>query len=106
MLFYLIVLSNTNLKEPFFSFQVRYTACRERAPEERQIRFINGCREGHTEIAFVASGTNLQIVFNANQNPYIPDKECDFDKEHGKVSINILIDHFRLLNFPKKNWST
>uniref|UniRef100_T1GFI7 Protein big brother n=1 Tax=Megaselia scalaris TaxID=36166 RepID=T1GFI7_MEGSC len=27
------------------------------------------------------------IVFNANQNPYIPDKECDFDKEHGKVHL-------------------
>lgn len=67
--------------------EIRYTGYRERALEERQIRFQNGCREGHTEISFVASGTNLQLVFNANQNPYIQDKECDFDKEHGKVHI-------------------
>lgn len=67
--------------------EVRYTGYRERALEERQIRFQNGCREGHTEISFVASGTNLQLVFNANQSPYNTDKECDFDKEHGKVHI-------------------
>lgn len=67
--------------------EVRYTGYRERALEERQIRFQNGCREGHTEIAFVSSGTNLQLVFNANQNPYIQDKECDFEKERGKVYI-------------------
>lgn len=67
--------------------EIRYTGYRERAVEERQIRFQNGCREGHTEISFVASGTNLQLVFNATQNPYVHDKECDFDKEHNKVHI-------------------
>lgn len=67
--------------------EIRYTGYRERAAEERQIRFQNGCREGHTEISFVASGTNLQLVFNANQNPYIQDKECDFEKEQGRVHI-------------------
>ncbi|XP_017480119.1 protein big brother [Anastrepha obliqua] len=67
--------------------EIRYTGYRERALEERQMRFHNGCREGHTEISFVASGTNLQLVFNATQNPYLHDKECDFDKEHGKVYI-------------------
>ncbi|ALC43743.1 Bgb [Drosophila busckii] len=67
--------------------EIRYTGYRERSIEERQVRFMNGCREGHTETSFVASGTNLQLVFNANQNPYLHDKECDFDKEHGKVHI-------------------
>jgi len=67
--------------------EVRYTGYRERALEERMIRFQNGCREGHTEISFVASGTNLQLVFNANQNPYIQHRECDFEKEIGKVHI-------------------
>lgn len=67
--------------------EVRYTGYRERGLEERQIRFLNGCREGHTEISCVTSGTNLQLVFNATQNPYIHEKECDFDKEHGKVHI-------------------
>ncbi|XP_059614058.1 protein big brother [Phlebotomus argentipes] len=67
--------------------EVRYTGYRDRPQEERQIRFQTGCREGHTEISFVASGTNLQLVFNANHGPYLPERECDFDKEHGKVHI-------------------
>jgi hypothetical protein len=32
------------------TFQVRYTGYRDRPQEERQVRFQNGCREGHTEI--------------------------------------------------------
>ncbi|XP_055712378.1 protein big brother [Phlebotomus papatasi] len=67
--------------------EIRYTGYRDRPQEERQIRFQTGCREGHTEISFVASGTNLQLVFNANHGPYLPERECDFDKEHGKVHI-------------------
>jgi Core binding factor beta subunit len=48
--------------------------------------------------AFVATGTNLQLVFNPVMNGYnVPDlgRECDFDKEMGKVGtilINFL--HF------------
>lgn len=73
-----------------FSFcsQIRYTGFRDRPQEERQIRFQNGCRaEGRTEVAFVASGTNLQLTFNCNLGPYGHERECDFDKEHGKVCI-------------------
>lgn len=66
-------------------YQVRYTGYRDRPQEQRQVHFQHYCREGHTEIAFVASGTNLQLVFNANQGPYTQERECDFDKEHGKV---------------------
>lgn len=65
--------------------EVRFTGYRDRPQEERQVRFTNGCREGHTEIAFVTSGTNVQLVFHANQSPYIEEKECDFNKELGKV---------------------
>lgn len=65
---------------------MRYTGYRDRPQEERQIRFQNGCREGHSEIAFTNSGTNLQIVFNLSLGPYHPEREVDFDKEHGKVS--------------------
>lgn len=68
--------------------QIRYTGFRDRPIEERQIRFQNGCRaEGRAEIAFVASGTNLQLQFNCNMTPYGHERECDFDKEHGKVSF-------------------
>lgn len=66
--------------------QVRYTGYRDRPQEERIVRFQNSCREGHTEIAFAATGTNLQLVFSPPTNGYMPDKECDFDKEPGKVS--------------------
>lgn len=65
---------------------MRYTGYRDRPAEERQIRFQNGCREGHSELAFTNSGTNLQIVFNLSLGPYHPEREVDFDKEHGKVS--------------------
>ncbi|CAH0389053.1 unnamed protein product [Bemisia tabaci] len=70
--------------------EVRYTGYRDRPAEERQVRFQNGCREGHTEIAFVATGTNLQLVFNIGANGYhlgAANRECDFDKERGKVHI-------------------
>ncbi|CAG7728776.1 unnamed protein product [Allacma fusca] len=68
--------------------EVRYTGYRDRPVEERQMRFQNGCREGHTEIAFVATGTNLQLVFNPATNGYANDiRDCDFDKEPGKVHL-------------------
>uniref|UniRef100_T1JHP7 Core-binding factor subunit beta n=1 Tax=Strigamia maritima TaxID=126957 RepID=T1JHP7_STRMM len=71
--------------------EVRYTGYRDRPLEERQMRFQNGCREGHTELAFIASGTNLQLMFRPCVNGYNtldPEaKEVDFDKEQGKVHI-------------------
>lgn len=71
-------------------FQVRYTGYRDRPQEERQVRFQNACREGHTEISFVATGTNLQLVFAPPTTGYMPERECDFDKEVGKVSFFFL----------------
>ncbi|XP_031343075.1 protein big brother-like [Photinus pyralis] len=67
--------------------KVRYTGYRDRPQEERQVRFQNACREGHTEIAFVATGTNLQLVFAPPSNSYMQNRECDFDKEPGKIHI-------------------
>ncbi|CAH1644955.1 unnamed protein product [Spodoptera littoralis] len=64
--------------------EVRYTGYRDRPPEERQMRFQSGCREGHTEIAFTATGTNLQLVFD--HSPY-NNRGCDFQKESGKAHI-------------------
>lgn len=57
------------------------------------MRFQNGCREGYTEIAFAATGTNLQLVFGNASGNYGGDiNDCDFEKERGKVSKkNILI---------------
>lgn len=97
--------------------QIRYTGYRDRPQEERQIRFQTGCREGHTEISFVASGTNLQLVFNANHGPYLPERECDFDKEHGKVrhiqswassfrhQLSPLITHLVIIRQAFLDWS-
>lgn len=72
-----------------FYVQVRYTGYRDRPLEERQVRFQNGCREGHAEVAFTATGTNLQLVFS--HAPYT-DRECDFQKERGKVCISIFLN--------------
>jgi len=65
--------------------EIRYTNYRDRPLEERQIRFQNSCREGHCEIAFTATGTNIQPVFSPCVNSY--SDGCDFDKEPGKVHI-------------------
>jgi hypothetical protein len=65
--------------------EVRYTGFRDRPLEERQIRFQNACREGHTEVAFTTNGTNLSLIFSPCLNGY--DGGCDFGKEHGKVHI-------------------
>ncbi|XP_071440747.1 protein big brother-like [Hetaerina americana] len=73
--------------------EVRFTGYRDRPQEERQVRFQNGCREGHTEIAFVATGTNIQLVFNPGSSYHhhcggaAGIRECDFDKERGKVHL-------------------
>jgi hypothetical protein len=80
------------------SLQIRYTGFRDRPQEERRIRFQNGCREGHTEVSFAATGINLQLVFNPNPGIYHHhhhhslERELDFDKEHGKVSVFFLKD--------------
>ncbi|KAH9407348.1 hypothetical protein TYRP_012901 [Tyrophagus putrescentiae] len=66
--------------------EIRYTGYRDRPLEERQIRFINGCREGHTDVAFTSTGTNLQLVFNPLANHFTSTDYCDFDKEKGKHS--------------------
>ncbi|XP_063602084.1 protein big brother-like isoform X1 [Penaeus indicus] len=65
--------------------QVRYTGHRDRPSEERRQKFQNQCRDGYTEIAFVSSGTNLQLSFTPTQGGYSPD--LDFNKDPGKVHI-------------------
>uniref|UniRef100_A0A1Q3FQE6 Putative transcription factor cbf beta subunit n=1 Tax=Culex tarsalis TaxID=7177 RepID=A0A1Q3FQE6_CULTA len=81
--------------------EVRFTGFRDRPIEERRGRFRAGCCEGHTEVSFAATGINLQLMFNPNHGLYHHphhhhhhhpvhlgiEKECDFDKEHGKVHI-------------------
>jgi hypothetical protein len=77
--------------------EVRYTGFRDRPIDERQLRFQTGCREGHTEISFVASGTNIQLIFNPGYHhhhhhpAYVMERECDFDKEIGKVSFQTVV---------------
>ncbi|XP_062130850.1 protein brother [Drosophila sulfurigaster albostrigata] len=67
--------------------EVRYTGYRERAIDERRMRFVTDCRKGYAELSFLASGTNLQLYFNANHNPYATEQECDFEKERNKVHL-------------------
>ncbi|XP_064599092.1 core-binding factor subunit beta-like [Liolophura sinensis] len=73
--------------------EIKYTGFRDRPQEERQIRFQTECREGHADIAFVATGTNLQLSFIANAwsdkpEDRIPTRDfVDFDREPGKVHL-------------------
>ncbi|XP_026818334.1 protein big brother-like [Rhopalosiphum maidis] len=74
---------------------VRYTGYRDRPHEERQSRFQIGCREGHVDIAFTATGTNLQLMFTPSMPipPYHQSTNgtCNFEKERGMVHI---LSHF------------
>ncbi|XP_053630373.2 protein brother [Cherax quadricarinatus] len=64
--------------------EVRYTGYRDRPVEERRQKCQSQCRDGYTEIAFVNTGTNLQLSFTPAPGGYSPD--VDFNKEPGKVS--------------------
>ncbi|XP_055891205.1 core-binding factor subunit beta-like isoform X2 [Biomphalaria glabrata] len=73
--------------------EVRYTGYRDRPIDERQLRFHSDCREGHADLAFVCTGTNLQLNFSPNawsERPEdrIPTSEfVNFDVEPGKVHL-------------------
>lgn len=72
--------------------EIRYTGYRDRNQEERQMRFVSSCREGHAQLSFVATGTNLHLQFYPNSwcetSDRKPTKEyVDFDKEIGKVCL-------------------
>ncbi|CAB1323255.1 unnamed protein product, partial [Coregonus sp. 'balchen'] len=69
--------------------KIKYTGFRDRPHEERQARFQNACRDGRSEIAFVATGTNLSLqFFPANlhgEQRQTPTREyVDFERETGK----------------------
>ncbi|XP_033754924.1 core-binding factor subunit beta-like isoform X1 [Pecten maximus] len=73
--------------------EVKYTGFRDRPPEERQLRFQTECREGHAALAFVCTGTNLQLSFSSNawsdkDEDRVTTREfVDFDREVGKVHL-------------------
>ncbi|KAK1784873.1 hypothetical protein P4O66_018307 [Electrophorus voltai] len=70
--------------------EIKYTGFRDRPHDERQARFQNACRDGRSEIAFVATGTNLSLqFFPANlhgEQRQLPTREyVDFERETSKV---------------------
>ncbi|XP_022094475.1 core-binding factor subunit beta-like isoform X1 [Acanthaster planci] len=75
--------------------EIKYTGFRDRSHEERQVRFQAGCREGHAELAFSSTGTNLHLHFlppnSHNENgktERLPTREyVDFDREIGRVHL-------------------
>nr|ARE59198.1 CBF-beta isoform 2 [Pinctada imbricata] len=73
--------------------EVKYTGFRDRPTEERQLRFQTECREGHADVAFVATGTNLNLLFESNawserdEDRVVTREYVDFDREPGKVHL-------------------
>ncbi|RUS89322.1 hypothetical protein EGW08_002929 [Elysia chlorotica] len=73
--------------------EVRYTGFRDRPMDERQLRFQAECREGHADVAFVCTGTTLQLNFSANswserpEDRVLTSEYVDFDSEPGKVHL-------------------
>lgn len=65
---------------------VKYTGFKDRPMEERQMKFIANCQEGHTEVSVVQSGNQFTLMFNPSANPAYNNEGCDFDKDLGKVS--------------------
>lgn len=66
---------------------IYYTGHRNQAPQQRQLTFYNDCRQGKTSIAFTKIGTNLELVLNTDDGPSTQERDCDFNKELGKVHI-------------------
>ncbi|XP_075925776.1 core-binding factor subunit beta isoform X3 [Petromyzon marinus] len=70
--------------------EVKYTGYRDRPQEERQMRFQSACREGRSDLAFVATGTNLSLQFlpptfhTEGQRPAPTRDYVDFEREQGK----------------------
>lgn len=71
--------------------EIRYTGYRDRAHEERIVRFQTECREGRCPISFASSGTNIVLYLGPalkDKKTETPAKEfLDFDKEPGKVHL-------------------
>uniref|UniRef100_A0A2K5NRY1 Core-binding factor subunit beta n=1 Tax=Cercocebus atys TaxID=9531 RepID=A0A2K5NRY1_CERAT len=72
--------------------EIKYTGFRDRPHEERQARFQNACRDGRSEIAFVATGTNLSLQFFPaswqGEQRQTPSREyVDLEREAGKVYL-------------------
>lgn len=72
--------------------EIKYTGFRDRATEERQLRFQSSCQQGRAEIAFVGTGTNLSLQFfpwnvENTQNMSPPKDYVNFDREPGKVHL-------------------
>uniref|UniRef100_UPI00398E841E core-binding factor subunit beta isoform X3 n=1 Tax=Pristiophorus japonicus TaxID=55135 RepID=UPI00398E841E len=72
--------------------EIKYTGFRDRPHDERQMRFQNASRDGRSEIAFVATGTNLSLqFFPANwhgEQRQTPTREyVDFERDQGKVYL-------------------
>ncbi|XP_055233372.1 core-binding factor subunit beta-like isoform X4 [Gorilla gorilla gorilla] len=72
--------------------EIKYTGFRDRPHEEPQARFQNACRDGRSEIAFVATGTNLFLQFFPaswqGEQRQTPSREyVDLEREAGKVGI-------------------
>ncbi|XP_063551572.1 core-binding factor subunit beta-like isoform X1 [Gorilla gorilla gorilla] len=68
---------------------IKYTGFRDRPHEEPQARFQNACRDGRSEIAFVATGTNLFLQFFPaswqGEQRQTPSREyVDLEREAGK----------------------
>ncbi|XP_063551573.1 core-binding factor subunit beta-like isoform X2 [Gorilla gorilla gorilla] len=70
---------------------IKYTGFRDRPHEEPQARFQNACRDGRSEIAFVATGTNLFLQFFPaswqGEQRQTPSREyVDLEREAGKLA--------------------
>lgn len=65
---------------------VKYTGFKDRPLEERQMKFIANCQEGHTEVSVVQSGSQFTLMFNPTIDPACNNEGCNFDRALGKVS--------------------
>jgi len=69
--------------------EIRYTGHRDRPLHDRQQLFRKACLEGHIDVSFTTTGTNISIVFSPCPDVYtgVTDGGFDFGKEHGKVHL-------------------
>lgn len=73
---------------------VKYTGYKDKPHEERKQKFLQDLSEGHTVVTFIATGTNLTLLFcqRALSDDRPPDtrpsrENVDFEREMGKVHM-------------------
>lgn len=104
------MVTNHTHTSPVFCYkhnlQIRYTGFRDRPLQERQIRFQNGCREGHCEIVslhfllvYTFQSLSIFFVVSKRRRTVTPSSTFLFSVFQTLVSVTLPISLLRSVRF-------